>query len=139
MHEQRAETIVRSTRARSGNRFAEESDLRWPRIMAVGSKEQKERVRPRNWFGLLARAPKERTRNIPIRYNYRIIPMLAHIGPKEPEIRLIRGYRSQGSPLPEFNQLLYRYREIRPRPRMKREAGPRIAGTTLLLDRSFSL
>lgn len=35
--------------------------------------------------------------------------MLAHIEGKEPEISLIRGYRSSGEPLPEFNQLLYRY------------------------------
>lgn len=40
--------------------------------------------------------PKERTRNIPIHYNYQIIPMLARIEEKEPEIRLIRGYRSSG-------------------------------------------
>jgi len=41
--------------------------------------------------------PKERTRNIPIHnYNYQIIPMLARIEAKEPEIRLIRGYRSSG-------------------------------------------
>jgi len=40
--------------------------------------------------------PKERTRNIPIHYNYEIIPMLARIEGKEPEIRLIRGYRSSG-------------------------------------------
>ncbi|TGZ31971.1 hypothetical protein DBV15_05703 [Temnothorax longispinosus] len=31
--------------------------------------------------------PKERTRNIPIHYNYQIIPMLARIEGKEPEIR----------------------------------------------------
>lgn len=40
--------------------------------------------------------PKERTRNIPIHYNYQIIPMLGRIEGKEPEIRLIRGYRSSG-------------------------------------------
>lgn len=37
---------------------------------------------------------RENARNIPIHYNYRIIPMLAHIEGKEPEIRLIRGYRA---------------------------------------------
>lgn len=41
---------------------------------------------------------KERTRNIPVHYNYRIIPMLAQISlggtKRNPEIRLIRGYRS---------------------------------------------